>query len=78
MVRNLKTCPLCGGIPCMVTHGRGYVNGETTTVAYVYCKNCGMKTARIPISIGQEKAVDEVAFRWNMRFHGDVMCQVRY
>ena len=68
MVYNLKACPFCGGRPYIESGSRGFYRGESTRVAFVRCTECNARSNRIPISIGQAKAVQAVVNQWNCRF----------
>ena len=76
MYHNLKACPFCGGRPYIESRIRGFVNGESARVAYVRCTDCNARTDRIPISIGQAKAVDAVVNKWNARYNAIGYIQV--
>lgn len=68
MIHYLKACPFCGGRPYIESGSRGFVKGVSCRVAYVRCVDCNTRTERIPISIGQSKAVQAVVRKWNCRF----------
>lgn len=68
MIHNLKACPFCGGRPYIESGSRAYVKGESTRVAYVRCTDCNARTDKIPISVGQSKAVHAAVNKWNCRY----------
>ena len=68
----MKACPFCGGIPRLERSSRGFINGESTKVAYVWCTNCNARSARVPLikygkTSASTEADKEVIAMWNRR-----------
>ena len=63
---SVKTCPYCGGEPYIEACHRAFIHGETTKVAFVRCRDCNARTARVPIELyGRTKAVERAIMLWN-------------
>lgn len=68
----VKTCPFCGGMPYIEEHSRGYVNGQSTRVCYVRCKECNARSPRVDlkdygVTSHSPKAIQDVVDAWNKR-----------
>ena len=66
----VKTCPFCGGMPYIEEHSRGYVNGQSTRVCYVRCKECNARSPRVDlkdygVTSHSPKAIQDVVDAWN-------------
>ena len=70
----LKSCPFCGGRPYLEDSHRSFVNGKSTKVAFIRCKECNARSQRIDISdygctSRSFQANQLVADAWNKRVY---------
>lgn len=68
----LKACPFCGGKPTIEESQRGFVNGKSTHVCFVRCKQCNARSERVDIEAYghtsySSEAVQKVSESWNKR-----------
>ena len=71
----VKSCPFCGGRPRLETHQRGFVNGVSTKVCYVYCSFCNARSMRVDLAAYGRRnrsadAIRDVVDAWNDRAEG--------
>ena len=69
---DLLPCPFCGGEAKLESRQRAFIDGKSTRVALVYCKDCHARAGRYKLSDfgkgshsteAEQAAVDH----WNMR-----------
>ena len=46
----LLPCPFCGGKPYLERCSRGFINAQSTKIAYVRCLQCNARSKRVPLS----------------------------
>ena len=68
----LKPCPFCGGRAYLERSSRGFVNGESTRVAFVRCTQCNARSGREKLSdygctSTSSEACHKVSAAWNKR-----------
>ncbi len=68
----VKACPFCGGKPYLEESQRGFVDGKSTKVCYVRCKNCNARSSRVNLadyhcSSYSADAIAKVIESWNKR-----------
>ena len=73
---KIKLCPFCGAPPYLEEHSRGFVNGETTRVAYVHCTECNGRGPKFNVkdygcSSWSKQASSDAVDAWNSRIEGD-------
>lgn len=68
----VKACPFCGGKPYIEESQRGYINGKSTKVCYVRCRECNARSNKVDVadyncSSRSSEAIRDVVKAWNMR-----------
>jgi len=76
MKYNLYYCPFCGGQPYIENHCRVFIKGKSERAAFVRCKECEARTGKVPVSVGNRKAVDMAVSLWNRRYNCVSMTEV--
>ena len=69
---TILTCPFCGGKPYLESHQRGFVNGVSTHVCFVRCRECNARSPRVNLADYGAKSYSGMAIRdvvaaWNRR-----------
>ena len=64
--------PFCGGKPYLERCSRGFINAQSTKIAYVRCLQCNARSKRVPLSdygknSHSKEAEREVVNAWNSR-----------
>lgn len=72
-MESLKPCPFCGGRAYLERSSRGFINGESTRIAYVRCTKCEARSGRAKLTdyghtSSSSEAVNAVVERWNKRY----------
>lgn len=72
---NLKPCPFCGGKARLEKSSRGFIEGKSTRIAYVYCLECNARSPRFKLedfgSTSHSMKANELAIEaWNRRTDG--------
>ena len=70
----LKSCPFCGGKPYIEESQRGFVQGKSTKVCYVRCKDCNARSQRLDIqdfghTSRSSEAIEKIVAAWNVRVY---------
>ena len=73
----LLPCPFCGGKPYLERCSRGFINAQSTKIAYVRCLQCNTRSKRVPVSdygktSQSREAEREVVNAWNSRIKKEV------
>lgn len=74
-MHSIKRCPFCGGKPYLETNHRAFINGETTKVAFVRCKDCNARSQRFALgeyghTSHSREANEKAVEAWNRRYCG--------